>query len=238
MSIRLIISDLDGCINPTVGAPFDLAKMARLKEAIAKRGIPFTFCTGRPKPYLEAVMQMLGIRVPAVCENGGIIFDPKTLKMIYPAPKMIEMNRPIIETLKRSVLPGLPAFIEPSKQVAIGIIPHDISDTVTTSEIVRRINSTLHLFPCKIHFNIASNVVNVLPDGISKDAGVTFLLELLGIDANDALAVGDSHGDASFMRLCGKKACPANSDVEVKELSDIVSLHDDIDGMLDILASS
>jgi len=234
MKIKLVLSDLDGCINSYVGAPFDLEKISRLKKVLSNRKLPFTFCTGRPKPYLEAVLQMMDIKLAAISENGGIIFDPATLWTIFTRPEARDVLERATVIVREKVIKGLAAFFEPSKQTTIGILPNDIKDTKTTEELCKRIAGEEYLAK-NFAYNIASNVVNLLPNGVSKKNGVAALLDKLGVDKENVLAIGDSSGDIEFMQYCKYRACPANSTEDVKKICGYVSKGEDIEGMMDIL---
>ena len=79
MSVKWIITDLDGCVSPEESVPWDLAlffEFARLSRA-ASAGesvlAPLTLCTGRPQPYAEVLMKILDIRAPVICETGRAV---------------------------------------------------------------------------------------------------------------------------------------------------------------------
>ena len=71
--IKLIVTDMDGTLlndQSEIGKR-DLAELHRLTNA----GIKFTFATGRHPKYINRFVRMLGVNVPVICANGGVIFD-------------------------------------------------------------------------------------------------------------------------------------------------------------------
>lgn len=232
---KLIISDIDGCITSGIFEPFNLEKVQEIRKIVKENDLLLTFSSGRPKPYVEAVLQLFESKTPGICESGGVIFDPIPYTNIYLKPGITEAVRKIEEVLIKKVMPGRPAFIEPGKSASVGIMPNDFGDPMTSHEIAAEINNIKDEFPCPVECTVASNVVCILPDGTSKQAGMQLLLERLGIDATNVLAIGDAKLDIGFMNAAGMAACPANSNDAVKEISDYVSTKNAIDGVLDIV---
>jgi Cof subfamily protein (haloacid dehalogenase superfamily) len=53
-------------------------------------------------------------------------------------------------------------------------------------------------------------MLEVLPRGASKGAGVSILLELLGIAPDAAMAIGDGENDVEMLQICGTSVCMSN----------------------------
>ncbi|NLT60679.1 MAG: HAD hydrolase family protein, partial [Candidatus Hydrogenedentes bacterium] len=81
MSVKWIITDLDGCVSPEESVPWALepfvefARQSRAASAGESDLAPLTLCTGRPQPYAEVLMKILDIRAPAICENGAVLYS-------------------------------------------------------------------------------------------------------------------------------------------------------------------
>ena len=76
--IMLFVSDIDGCL----AMPYESFRMDRIRELmdrIQEPGRPgFSLCSGRAYAYVEAMTQLLGIRVPTLFESGAGMFDVTT----------------------------------------------------------------------------------------------------------------------------------------------------------------
>jgi Cof subfamily protein (haloacid dehalogenase superfamily) len=72
----LYVTDLDGTL---LGDDHRLSPntLAIINELVAD-GMLFTVATGRSLPPTELVLRGLDLRVPIICNNGGVIFDPVT----------------------------------------------------------------------------------------------------------------------------------------------------------------
>src|SRR5262245_11585234 len=62
----LVISDIDGCLQPESSGTMDLHELARVAEhneqAAARRDRPLvTLCSGRPQPFVEALCKLLRV---------------------------------------------------------------------------------------------------------------------------------------------------------------------------------
>ena len=75
----LVCCDNEGCIVDAKGQRFDLHALHDLATDIADFPGAFTICTGRAVPYVEAMVQVLGLvdaATPCVCEGGGVFYTP------------------------------------------------------------------------------------------------------------------------------------------------------------------
>lgn len=71
----------------------------------------------------------------------------------------------------------------------------------------------------------------VAPPGVHKGAAILALLEHLGIDAADAIGVGDNWNDAEMFEVCGTSIAMGNAVEGVKALADQVTTAIDDDGI-------
>ena len=102
MSVKWIITDLDGCVSPEESVPWALepfvefARQSRAASAGESDLAPLTLCTGRPQPYAEVLMKILDIRAPAICENGAVLYSlPDNRARIGPGLFAIRDSHPV-----------------------------------------------------------------------------------------------------------------------------------------------
>jgi len=79
--MKLVVLDCDGVISAGENQPFDLSVFKRMayinRLARYDRSVPaITLNTGRPSPYVEAVLQAIDGWQPCLYENGASIYDP------------------------------------------------------------------------------------------------------------------------------------------------------------------
>ena len=243
MPVKWIISDMDGCLNPEESVPWNLELFhrfaQRVRQANAGEGAlaPLTLCTGRPQPYVEALMKILDVRAPAICENGAVIYTLKDNWARY-APGITEEKllglRAVRAFVETDILPNQPtALLQFGKEAQMSIYSEqsdifapmkarieDFVDRQGGPELV--INTT----PCYLNISLA---------GVDKGSTLRVLMEELGVTHHEVAGIGDTEGDLPLREAVGFFACPANARPSLKEKADYVSKHDDIAGMLDIL---
>jgi Cof subfamily protein (haloacid dehalogenase superfamily) len=73
-------------------------------------------------------------------------------------------------------------------------------------------------------------MLEVLPAGASKGAGVQVLLDALGVCASRVLAIGDAENDIGMLRLAGTSVAMGNAKEEVCRAAGYISAANDADG--------
>ncbi len=76
-----------------------------------------------------------------------------------------------------------------------------------------------------------TQVLEVLPPGTSKGAGVARLLDELGIDPRHVIAFGDAENDIEMLRLAGLGVAMGNASQVVKDAADVVTASNEEDGV-------
>lgn len=221
----LVCCDNEGCIVDAKGQRFDLSALYDLAADIAIFPGPFTICTGRAVPYVEAMVQVLGIVdavTPCVCEGGGVLYTPCDDRYEAIAG---QVDRDAI----RALLPAGSYREEPGKVVCYTAYPEP---GYTVDDLYALVTAG-RLSAVEVNRSIAS--VDVTPEGVDKMYGVRALLDRTGSDWPGVLAIGDSWNDLPMLRAAGLSACPANAVPEVKAVVDYVSPLAATRGVADIL---
>jgi len=224
--IQLIVSDIEGCLSPGKGVPLEMSQLARLQSynlaAAEQCRPPMTLCTGRPQPFVEAFAQMLAVFMPCVCENGALIYNPKTDEThIHPSinPEQIGALSDLRKLLENEVMQRIPHRREPGKEICISLNP-----VACPEDYPARIRVLYEALLPEVDvalFNIthSASAVDITPKGIDKAAGVRFLSEMTGIPLAAMLGIGDTRGDLPFLEIVGSVAVPANAQEELKTLA-------------------
>ncbi|MEW5961147.1 MAG: HAD hydrolase family protein [Chloroflexota bacterium] len=238
--IELIVLDCDGVISIGEARPFSLKLLARLAEFNQRARLgadspAVTLNTGRPSPYVEAVLQAIDGWQPALYESGAGMYFPQTYRFAT-TPLFTANHKTILQDIIRRidrelVRPGH-AYWQPGKSVCYSLFAHQpltIADFFPTVEaIVNSISTDFTATP-------AGLALNIHPAGINKGTGLKWLAEVSGIEPAAMAGVGDSSGDVDFLKLVGYPAAPSNATDEVKAVARYVAPQPDAHGLLDIL---
>ncbi len=243
MSIRLIISDVDGCMSPEESVSWEFEPFAEFcrRSRLASEGkstlAPMTLCTGRPQPYVEALMKVLDIRYPAVCENGAVIYDLPTNEASY-APgvtaQKIHHLRDVRCFIEDHILPRHPkAIIQFGKEAQLSVYSHDPS---IFPEIQGQLGDFLkaHSGP-ELIITASHFYLNISLAGANKGSAIRHIMQELRLTRDEVAGIGDTVGDLPLRKEVAFFACPANATADVKAVADYVSPLPTIRGMLDIL---
>jgi len=246
MPIKLIIADIDGCLCPEESAAWDLAPLAEIAQltraAAEGRGplAPMTLCTGRPQPYAEVMMKILDVRLPAICENGAVVYTLHDNWARF-GPGVTEEKilglRAVRGFLETEVLPSEPrAVVQFGKEAQISVFSE-------TPGIFPGIQACVEEFTARnggpdLLINSSHYYLNISLTGVDKGSAIRMVMAELGVARHEVAGVGDTEGDLPLRAEVGFFACPSNAREAVKAVSDYVSPLPDARGMLDILGRS
>lgn len=238
--MKLIVLDADGVLSKGETQPFDLGLFERLAglNRRARQGEPVpavTLNTGRPSPYVEAVMQAIDGWQPALYESGGGLYFPQTYQFQTTpliGPEQRATLQAVINRLDQTVVQNGRAYWQPGKTICYSLFarpPLTIADLAAEVEpIVAEVSD---------QFSVTSAVLalNIHPADINKGTGLQWLAQVTGIDPAEMGGVGDSRGDIDFLQLVGHSAAPANAIPDVKAVVNYVSPQAYAAGLHDIL---
>lgn len=235
----LICSDLDGTLFRK-----DKTISNENKAAIRyfqKEGGIFTFITGRMPYYATRAYELVNPNGPVGCVNGGALYDYETQKYLWTqelSPEAAELvavidaqhpdvgiqmvgfdhtyfckyNDTMVNFRKATNLPDL--------RCDYNHVPETIAKVLfgtEEDEKIRAIERTLRSHPKAENYGFIRsqhNLFEILPKGIGKGNAVAKLVELLGLDPEKTVAIGDYDNDISMFQavklgVAVANACPA-----------------------------
>lgn len=243
MNYELVISDVEGCVIPADRSPWDHQGLALLeqynRQARVGRFPALTLCTGRPAQFVDAVGQAIGLFVPAICENGAVLYDPATGRHepLYPLEERERLYL-IREYLENTWVRNGWVRLSRGKEICVSIVPTSArwGDIVEVrDELAENLLSELGIDPASVNLTYSAGAVDITPLGVDKGAGVRVLLDRLDASAESAIAIGDGVNDLPMFRLCGLAAAPSNARPEVVRVVDYVAPAAETQGVLDVL---
>lgn len=238
--MKLIVLDADGVISKGEAQPFDLALFARLRtlNQRARQGeaVPaVTLNTGRPSPYVEAVMQAIDGWQPALYESGAGLYYPDTYQF-ETSPILTQKRQLLLQDLLQqidnAVVKTGKAYWQPGKSICHTLFAHP---PLTIADLIGKIEELAAKYSGQFIVAQAKLALNIHPADIDKGTGLQWLSQVTGISVTEMGGVGDTAGDVDFLRLVGHSAAPANATDEVKRVVQYVSSEIDAEGLHDIL---
>lgn len=96
--IRLIISDIDGTLVPSLGSTLT-AETLDAVTAVKAAGVRFCLVTGRPYAMTLPIIAALGVSDLVVCEGGSEIIDPRDGSVVWQKRLGVEATRGAVRLL-------------------------------------------------------------------------------------------------------------------------------------------
>ncbi len=238
--LRLVVIDVDGCLTPGEGRPWNfeaLKYIAQLNRKAQKDAteLAVTLCTGRQEPYVEVLMQAIDAHLPGVYENGGGLYYPREYRFVENPLITVAMREALVGIkgiLQREIVETGRGHFQPGKEVSLTLYP---LGKTSVHELYLATTKALETFDAGYVVQASVSCVDITPKGVDKGTGVRWLSRETGIPLEQMGGIGDSASDLKFLSIIGRSAAPANAADEVKVSVDYVSPYQDGDGVVDIL---
>ena len=259
MAYRLVVADLDGTAR---SRRFGVTPGVRRAIAdVRARGVRVCVATGRMWRSAAPWIQSLGADTPAILYNGGRVFDFDGGRILYERRLAAEFTRQALAVIRRDpeVQPHLflndrvyverrhpmtEAYTEddglgyevmtafeplltddPHKILVLGA-PGRLEALSSAARQGRLSARAVQSEPTKLEF---------LPPGSSKGAALRAMLEALGVEAGEVVAVGDNWNDLEMIEAAGLGVAMADAPEGVRARADHVCGTADEEGFRDVL---
>jgi Cof subfamily protein (haloacid dehalogenase superfamily) len=261
-SIELVVADLDGTLLDPQHEVTERA--AQAIKALREQGIKFMLATGKTRGSALKIIEKLGLDTPGVFVQGLVLqnADGSILRQTTLDPAIARQAITFAEDRGFSLVAysGTTTYIrrrnhntnliveygEPESQV-VGPLQNILSSTPINKLAVidradpRRVKAVR--WQLNMQFNGAASLVQpavaemieVLPKGTSKGAGLKALLKDMGIAPSKVLAVGDGENDIEMLELAGIGVAVANADDFVKKAANHVTTASYGDGLAEAI---
>ena len=256
MAVKLFVSDLDGTMLPdgNVVSPENIAAVRRAADA----GVVVTIATGRMFEAALPVAEALGLDVPIISYNGGLIKSPSGRvyeehtvdpALAHDLIAFCQERGWYIQSYSGGVLRYVEPcdesrFYENSQKVAgkavgwDGLFAYTAGNCkllLVTKELpvtLTRAEAVLAAFGAQVDVTrSADNLIEIVPKGISKASALKSLAEKLGFSIEETMAIGDAYNDLPMLQAAGKSIAMGNAFPEIKEVTDYETLSCEENGL-------
>jgi Cof subfamily protein (haloacid dehalogenase superfamily) len=256
---RLLAIDLDG----TLLTPQKLItpRTQDLLNHVAAMGITIVIATGQTAAVLHHVCASLPLNGPQIIENGAVVIDFGSGKIMHEQLLPPEYILPTLDTLRnygfyrayhthqtvyvdadtpraknwyRPPVPP-PIMVEDVAKLypkpCIKVV--GIGEEVTLREKRRILEE---MFADKLYVTQSSfDLLEFLHPDVSKGNALKTIAADLHIAPEEVIAIGDNHNDLGMMRFAGLGVAMGNAHDEVKAEADYVTLSNAEEGVADLI---
>lgn len=202
MRFKAVVIDVDGTITFS-----DRSLDCRAVGVIRSLQMPVVIATGNVLCYARAVSRLLGTCGIVIAENGGVVEH-----------KDIEINSTYLQECEA-------AFNTLNQYFTLERLDSDNRKTEITLyrnfdvEKAKQIIKDFH----SIEIVDTGFAVHIKSKQINKGSGLKRIAQLMGIDAKDFVAIGDSPNDIEMLKTSGFGIAVGNAHPALKEVADMVT---------------
>lgn len=214
MRYLALVTDYDGVIaGHDRPSPSAMAAIGRLR-ASGRRAI---MITGRRLNNLLESCPDLSLFDYVVVENGAVVYEPSTRE----------------ETLLGKPPPV--EFVERLRQ--LGVDPLEIGRVIvaTWAPHQNAVLQAIQELGLELHITFNRAAVMVLPAGVNKASGMVYVLRKLGLSPHEAVGVGDSENDHSFLARCECAATVSSAVPSIRKSASLVARGANGEGLAEII---
>ncbi len=258
-SFQLIALDIDGTLLNSQHEMTERVEKT-LKTAM-EQGIQVVVATGKTLISGKYVIERLGLTTPGVYLQGTAIYnsdgslrhqqtlEPRIARQVITFAEDRDYNvaiysgtRILVRALNQRIEELTTHYHEPLPE-AVGSL-HNMVDSVPINKLLivspgepRRITALRWQLSMQINGSARllqagiADMLEILPPGASKGAGLKSLLKDLGIPSSAVMAMGDAENDIEMLQLVGLGVAIGNAGQHLKDVADEVVASNDEDGV-------
>ncbi len=258
----LLCTDLDDTILTSDKRISD--KNIEAIKYFMKEGGLFTFATGRVPKGVQPILKYIIPNAPMVCFNGGCIYDINNDKELWAS----ELTKEAIDVVEyvTSRHPSCGVEVCTKEKIYFCIrnrivdehqrlehFPdndmdyHDIPEKwrkvlfMVEADEVEDIRAIIAQSPYSDSFSYVKSspwYYEILPAGNTKGEGLLRLADMLGINHENTIGMGDNENDLDLIKKSGRGVAVSNAVQLIKDAADIITINDnDNDAVAELIYS-
>lgn len=261
MSIKMIVSDLDGTLFNSDYEGYKVSKeLISHVEEFKSKGNIFTIATGRPIETSIEVAKEVGINAPYIAYNGAKIADTKG-KKIYSEEFLLTEILPFLREIEKFgasiivYINGKVLCFKYTERIAVYEKKEitkceEIDESLFDTDI--KINKVLVIGDVKRYKEVWNNLnisirnkfryviseddyFEIVQSNISKGMALKILKEHLNIENMEVIAIGNHMNDKELIEMADIGFAVNNAVDGLKEIADYITKEEYENGVIEIL---
>ena len=242
MKYKAIVADIDGTVVPVKIDALPSQKVLVAVQKAVDKGIIFTLATGRPFGLVEYLVDHLKLDSPIIVDNGATIYNSESKEVIHdtfiPTQQANDILK-MVRTYKKSYNvscksenldspENLPSHLEVRKFVVHGLKPKEAENLI---DELNKSHKNLHVSKTSANEGVEYFSVYISHATATKQYAIAKLAEIIGIQTQEIIAVGDHYNDFPLFMACGLKIAMGNAVDDLKAIADYVAPSVEEDGL-------
>lgn len=258
----LLCTDLDDTLLTTGDKRLTEENRSAIEYFMSEGGL-FTFSTGRVPMGARLILDIIRPNAPMICFNGGAIYDFEKNEILWgrqldrAALRVVEYVEEHFPDIGIEVCTDTNLYF--CKDNRIGQmhrnhenLPHNSLDYhnifvpwrkvifLAEEEQMPALDKGIKESPYAKGYQFvqsSANYYELLPKGVSKGAALLELAELLGIDRNKTIGIGDNYNDIELIENAGIGIAVANAVPAAREAADYITVDNDSNAIASVISS-
>jgi len=212
-------------------------------KKVTEKGILVILCSGRPRKYTEDVSKECFASKYIITSNGANIYDYEENKVMYSkvmskqaCRELYEIAQQVDARILMHAGENVETSISGNDVVQCTIVDTDFEKIKALGPKIKEIKGieikNQHKSLTDNHTSKEGNIYYDIADAeVSKGTAIEKFCELLNINLEDAVAIGDSYNDISMFKVVGCSVAMGNATNKVKQHADKVTVSNEEDGV-------
>jgi len=215
LGYRALATDVDGTLTRK-GRGISLEAIQAIRD-LEKHGIPVILASARPFPVLNILREYIGCSGAVICENGGHVEYRGEARILGDRADGLKAYRRLRESIGGSVVEAWTN--------KYNIVDVALNRTIPRPEVQRVVGT----FP-SLKLLDSGFFYHIMPADVEKGRGLKAAVELMGMEAGDVVAIGDSEVDVDLLSAAGFGVAVSDSSENLKVVADLVTEGPDGEG--------
>ena len=255
--IKMIALDLD---NTLLNNEKEISKRNEtVLKKLHEQGIHVVLCTGRPINAIWPYIEQLGLTTPddyTITFNGGLVVNNLTKEHLFEFGMKKQGLKPLLDFVQAEKIPlnvldfdrvyelnDFPGSIYRTvlkniefKKIASSELPGKTYSKAVMAIPAEKLTPIIKALPAdlKKHYHAVQSqpmIMEFLPIGVNKAAGLKVLLEHFGEDFSNLMSFGDADNDLEMIKAAQQGIVMANGLPQVKKVATAITDSNEDDGV-------
>ncbi|HUS77937.1 MAG TPA: phosphoglycolate phosphatase [Patescibacteria group bacterium] len=215
MRYKALATDVDGTLTSR-DQGISLLAIRTIRE-LEERGVPVILASARPYPILNILREYIGCSGAIVCENGGHVEYGGEERVIGDRGDGLRFH----ERLRQ--LHG--ERVEEAWTNAYNVVDVALARSIPSEDV----RTALIDYP-SLKLLDSGFYYHVMPADVDKGRGLRAAAEMMGLEVEEIVAIGDSEVDIELLEVAGYGVAVADASEDLKKVADRVTEKPDGEG--------
>lgn len=214
---KAIAVDVDGTLTEENGE-INLEAIDMLRIIKRKLGLKIVLASGNAYPVLMGLARYIGVIDLVIAENGGVVGYGPEYKILGRREIGLKAKELIKEKLSYILRES---WQNPFRYVDFAF---KLKERYSWSEAIRLVEELIKIHVPDAISTFSGVAIHVKDKNVNKGLGLKIASQILNINPNEFIAIGDSDVDVDMMIKAGLSIAVANASKKAIEVADIITL--------------